>query len=106
MLHPHFREWIGDVVQCQPFFALIRDGCAVSVCGSVRKTSQAHEAGVETAQDFRGRGYAAAVVSAWAHAVRQIGLIPLYSTSWQNMASQAVARKLGLVPYGTDLHMT
>ncbi|MGH2617528.1 MAG: GNAT family N-acetyltransferase, partial [Thermomicrobiales bacterium] len=39
----------------------------------------------------------------WAQAVRQEGRIPLYSTSWENLASQAVARKLGLVLYGVDL---
>jgi hypothetical protein len=32
--------------------------------------------------------------------------IPLYSTSWQNQASLALARKLGLIQYGADLHIT
>ncbi|MDQ3856704.1 MAG: GNAT family N-acetyltransferase, partial [Chloroflexota bacterium] len=33
------------------------------------------------------------------------GKVPLYSTSWDNSASQAVARKLGLVQYATDLSL-
>jgi hypothetical protein len=64
-----------------------------------------HEAGVETAAASR-RGHAPAVVAAWAAAVRALGAEPLYSTSWQNSASRAVARKLGLVPCGRDLHIT
>ncbi|MEC2525685.1 GNAT family N-acetyltransferase, partial [Bacillus thuringiensis] len=32
--------------------------------------------------------------------------IPLYSTSWDNYASQAVARKLKLIDYGMNLHIT
>jgi hypothetical protein len=86
-----------------PFVAVVQDGAAVSVCFCARLTARSAEAGVETMEAYRGRGYAPAVVAAWAHAVRAIGRIPLYSTSWDNLASRAVARKLGLVQYGTDL---
>ena len=72
----------------------------------MRITPRAHEAGVETAAECRGRGHAAAVVARWAAAVREQGAEPLYSTSWRNKASRAVARKLGLVPVGRDLHIT
>lgn len=94
--------WIEDVGHSEPLVALVRDGRAVSVCGSVRRTPEAHEAGVETSAAARGNGFAVAVVTAWAHAVRQLGAEPLYSTSWENAASQAVARKLGLIPYASD----
>lgn len=106
VLRPHFAEWLEDPPQCQPFLALLRDGVAVSICCSVRIGPEAHEAGVETSADSRGRGYAARAVGAWASAVRQIGRVPLYSTSWENTASQAVARKLGLVQFGATLHIT
>ena len=46
------------------------------------------------------------VVAGWARAVREAGVEPLYSTSWQNAASRAVARKLALVPFGSDVHIT
>jgi RimJ/RimL family protein N-acetyltransferase len=106
VLRPHLEDWLGDIVFRQPAIALLVDGRAVSVCCSVRISPVADEAGVDTAKAFRGRGYASRVVSAWASSVRSAGRIPLYSTSWENRASLAVARKLGLVRFGIDLHIT
>ena len=106
LLHPLLEEWIPDVRRSAPLVALALDGRAVAVCGSVRITPQAHEAGVETAAAFRGRGLASQVVAAWARAVRARNAAPFYSTSWRNEASQAVARKLALVQFGNDLHLT
>lgn len=105
-LRPFLEAWLPDARLCQPMFALIVDSSAVAICASVRRTTDAHEAGVDTAPSHRGRGYAAQVVSAWAHAVRDMGRVPLYSTSWKNDASRAVARKLGLIQFGDDLHVT
>lgn len=105
-LGPLLPQWLEDVPHYQPMLALVHGDEAVAVCGSVRRTAHAHEAGVETAPSMRGRGYALAVVSAWADAVRGLGRLPLYSTSWDNAASRAVARRLGLVQFGNDLHMT
>lgn len=91
--------------QREPMMARVEDDAAVSLCFSSRLTPRAAEAGVETLQAYRGRGYAPAVVAAWASAVRATDRIPLYSTSWENHASQAVARKLGLIQYGVDFSM-
>lgn len=88
-----------------PRFAVVEDGVAVAICNSARLTGRAAEAGVETLQPYRGRGYATKVVAAWALAIRETGRTPLYSTSWDNLASRAVARKLGLVVYGSDLSL-
>jgi RimJ/RimL family protein N-acetyltransferase len=88
-----------------PCLALLDDSRLASVCFSARNTPLAAEAGVDTLEEFRGRGYAPAVVAAWARAVRREGRIPLYSTSWDNLASRSVARKLGLVLYGTDFSL-
>ncbi len=106
LLLPYFEDWIGDVMDCQPFAALLQNGRAVSLCATVRTTRRADEAGVDTHPDFRGRGFAGHVVAAWARAVGRLGRIPLYSTSWENEASQAVARKLGLIQFGAALHVT
>ena len=85
-----------------PIAAAVAQGRAVAVCFCSRMPGQATEAGVETLGAFRGKGYATAAVAGWAAAVRRRGIIPLYSTSWENRASQAVARKLGMVRYGED----
>jgi len=106
VLSPYLEAWRGDVSACDPMVVVLEGGHAVSVCGSVRVTAQAHEAGVETHPDFRGRGHAAGAVSAWASLVRDMDRIPLYSTAWQNESSRALAKKLGLIQYGADLQIT
>lgn len=96
-------EWLAEEIDyVQPCIAFLHANRAVSICRSVRVTSQAHEAGLETLVEYRGKGYAAAVVAAWAMEVRKGGGLPLYSTSWENPASQRVASKLGLSFYGVN----
>jgi hypothetical protein len=106
LLEPLLPEWIPDVGMNPPVVGLLVDGRAVAVCCSVRRTDSAHEAGVETHPRYRGCGYAASVVAAWAQLVRDMNRVPLYSTSWQNDASRAVARKLSLIQFGSDIHIT
>jgi RimJ/RimL family protein N-acetyltransferase len=106
VLSPYLEDWCNDVASALPMTAVLHDGKAVSVCGSVRITPQAHEAGVETHPYFRGRGYGARVVAAWATAVDEMARVPLYSTFWDNEPSRALAKKLGLMQYGVDLHFT
>lgn len=106
MLRGGFEKLVAELPAWQPFVALVEEGRAVSVCRSVRITERAHEAGVETLPDFRGKGYAREVVAEWALKVQAAGAIPMYSTSWENIASQAVARKLRLNCYGVDFQLT
>jgi RimJ/RimL family protein N-acetyltransferase len=106
LLRGGFEKLIPELPAWQPFLGLVEKGQAVSICRSVRITHAAHEAGVETLPEFRGKGYAKDVVAGWARVVHSIGAIPLYSTSWENIASQALAKKLPLVQYGTDFHIT
>src|SRR5688572_9684404 len=98
MLRGGFEELVTELPTWQPFLALVEESRAVSVCRSVRITPAAHEAGIETLSDFRGKGYAKDVVAGWARVVQSMGAMPLYSTAWENTASQAVAKKLHLVP--------
>jgi hypothetical protein len=100
----HFRGWSpGEIAAgCSPMMAVVQDGHPVSICFSARKSDAAAEAGVETAAAYRGGGLASRVTRAWASAIRRSGRTPLYSTSWRNAASLAVARRLGLILYASS----
>lgn len=104
VLQVHFPGWrTGEIALGRaPVRAVLQDGAAVSVAFSARWGAQAAEAGVDTAESFRGLGYAPRVVAAWAHAALALGRLPLYSTSWDNGASRAVARKLDLRLYAVE----
>ena len=88
LLKGDFAEMMPELNDGQPYFAIIEDSEAVSICQSVRLSSRAHEAGVDTLKAYRQRGYATSAVAAWALSVRSLNLVPLYSTSWDNVASQ------------------
>jgi hypothetical protein len=103
LLKNSFDYMVSELQFWEPCFAKVVNGNAVSICFSSRITNESHEAGVETLSDFRGKGYAAEVVAAWAAAIYEMNRIPTYSTSWDNVASQSVARKLKCNLYGIDL---
>jgi hypothetical protein len=102
-LERHLRGWTADELpERSPILGLMEDGHAVSVCFCARRSEKAAEAGLETALNFRGRGFGAQVAAAWARAILNSGRLPLYSTSWSNSASLAVARKLELSACASD----
>lgn len=88
-----------------PCVAVLREGSAVSVACAAAAGHRAIEVGVETLPAHRGERLARHAVARWAGIVRGQGLHPLYSASWENRASLAVARSLELIPYGQDLHL-
>lgn len=97
---PHFAE-------LSPVAIAFDGGRPAALCHSPRgRTRDAAEAGVETLERFRRRGLATAAVACWARAVQRSGRVALYSTSWDNAASQRIAQRLGATPYGEDWHVT
>ncbi len=106
ILKPHFPYTFEDFEYKQPCFVIVEDDRIVSICCSARQTSKADEASAFTHEDYRGKAYGVDVTNAWAKEVQKQGRIALYSTSWDNFASQSLARKLHLVQYGTDIHMS
>ena len=105
-LHPELvaRGW--HALEQPPYIGVVRDGLVVACCFSSRSTPEAAEAGVETAESYRGRGLARVAVAGWAAAVQASGRLALYSTTWGNDASQHVASALGAHEYGEDWHLT
>ena len=105
LLSTYFPYTRQQLTERAPVVAVVVDGIAVAACYSVRRTAQAIEAGVDTIAGYRGHGYAVETVRGWAAGVRASGRLPLYSTSWENTASQAVAHKLGAILYGVDFQI-
>ncbi len=96
-------DWIPDATTGLPLMATLVDGDAVAVCGCARVPGRATHAGVETHVEYRRRGYVTLATAAWMRVIRDRGIIPLYGTSWSNVASQRVAARLGLVQYGASI---
>lgn len=104
LLRRHFADLVEPDAYhtIGPVAAVVVDGHVVSVCFCSRIPGRATEAGVNTHPAYRGRGHATTAIAGWVAALYQQNCLPLYSTSWENLASQAVARKLGMVCYGED----
>ncbi len=101
-LGPAFADLTPYLAAIAPCLVVTAGAQAVAVCFSSRRSPRAAEAGVETRDGWRRRGFGRAAVAAWAARVRAAGLLPLYSTSWDNHASQGLARSLGFDLYGED----
>lgn len=106
LLERYFPYTRLELVSRSPVIGVVLDGWVVSACYSARQRPTACEAGVATEEPYRGRGLAPLVVSAWRDAVENGGREPLFSTSWDNQASRAVARKLRLIPYADTFSLT
>jgi GNAT superfamily N-acetyltransferase len=105
-LTKYFSDINDNYEQRTPIMAYIIDGEAVSICCCARRSNRAIEASLYTVEPYRGKGFADKVVNEWGREVAKLGYIPLYSTSWENLSSQRVAQKLGLIQYGMDFSIT
>lgn len=96
-------EWVDDINHEQPMVAWIENEVALGVCASVRKCDPAEAAGLDVLERARMRGIGQKLATAWASLVQAKGKIAMYSTSSDNVASQAVARRLGLELLGSSI---
>jgi hypothetical protein len=74
------------------------DGRQVAEATSSRSNDAAAELWVHTDPEFRRRGYAAQVASAWGASVTAEGKVAFYSHLHHNAASRSLAGHLGVVP--------
>jgi RimJ/RimL family protein N-acetyltransferase len=81
-----------------PCIGVIAEERLVSVAHSSRRTTAACELGINTALDARRRGYASAATITWTQAIRQEGLLPIYSAFAYNAASLRLAAATGYTP--------
>ncbi len=65
LLACHFGGWTSEEMPGRtPMAAILVDSQAVSLCGCARRTDEAAEASLETAEPYRGQGLAARVTAA------------------------------------------
>jgi predicted GNAT family acetyltransferase len=86
-----------DVVLRGGRHVVLIDGEVAAQAWTTAESERAVEVEVETHPDFRRRGFAAQVVSAWSAAELARGRVAFYSHVTENEASAGVARHLGLV---------
>jgi len=104
VLRGPMERFAGHLHADQPCVAIVEGGVALSVAYTWRWTERAAAVGVYTLEGYRGRGYAAAVAAAWGCAVRRTGRLALYGHAWDNAASRAVTRRLGLHLIGDEIN--
>lgn len=97
-------EWLREEIDhCQICYGIAEDNNIVSLCRSVRISEKAHEAGIETMKEYRGRGLAGIVLINWANEVSGMEHTAFYSTGKENKSSQRVAEKAFLTKLGIEM---
>jgi hypothetical protein len=102
VLQKHYPGLIHAYEGCGPIAAVLVDGVAVSVCFSSRNRPASAEAGVDTIEGYRRRGFGRMAVVAWAREVHRQGRVAFYGTTWDNLASRQLAGSLGLQLIGEN----
>jgi hypothetical protein len=89
-----------------PWCAVLFYGQPVAVCFASRLAALGAEAGVATARNFRGRGFAAAAVAGWSRLKSLQSRALFYSTNRSNVSSQRVASRLSLRLIGNRMMLS
>jgi hypothetical protein len=96
---------LGFTALWPPWCVALHDGAIASVAETVRSGESGVEAGITTVPELRRRGFAAAATAGWAAHPALDGRVRFYSTQRANVASQGVARRLGLRFVGANLRV-
>jgi hypothetical protein len=88
-----------DAVCRQGCYVVLVDGSPVSWAWTADSSDRAAELAVETTVPYRRRGYGRQVAAAWAAHVLGEGKVAFYSHELKNVASEALARSLGVTQY-------
>lgn len=91
------RSLAVDAAEHGRLFAAVDDGVIVGQGGSFAAGDTFADVGVHVADAHRVQGVATACASGACQALQKDGLLPVWGTSSENLASRAVARKLGFV---------
>lgn len=83
----------------RPLIGVVVEGRLLSLAHSSRRTSEACELGIDTLPEARRKGYALAATIVWTDAVKQEGLVPIYSAFAENMPSLQLAAAAGYRPF-------
>jgi hypothetical protein len=81
-----------------PCIGVVIDEQLLCIAHSSRRTPEACELGINTAAEARRRGFAAAATVLWTAAVKELGLVPIYSAFAWNTASLQLAASVGYTP--------
>ncbi len=102
-------EFEVDVIKAegQPASLIICDGRIAAIAAAnylIEDEDEEVELAVETLEEFRGRGYARAVLCDMAAKVKAMGKIPTYRVSCFNKASVATALSCGFAEVGKEYY--
>ncbi len=102
-------EFEADVIrqEGQPASLIIKDGRIAAISAAnyfIEDDEEEVELAVETLPEFRGNGYAKAVLSNMAQKVIKMGKIPTYRASCFNKASIATALSCGFSEIGKEYY--
>ena len=102
-------EFEADVIKAegQPASLIVRDGRIAAIAAAnylIEDEDEEVELAVETLEEFRGRGYARAVLCDMAAKVMAMGKTPTYRVSCFNKASVATALSCGFTEVGKEYY--
>ncbi len=102
-------EFEADVIKenSQPASLVIKDGRIAAIAATnyfIEDDEDEVELAVETLPEFRGKGYAKAVLCDMAHKVLDMGKTPTYRASCFNVASIATALSCGFCEIGKEYY--